>query len=66
METSARLIEEETHDDQVQEAHPIFTCQICVEPMQSNQKLNYNNNCVHPFLLCQIHRNPYSQQGAKH
>ena len=26
--------------DQVQEAHPIFTCQICVEPMFSNQKFN--------------------------
>ena len=46
--TSMRHIEE-THHDQVQEYHPIFACQRCVEPMKSNQKLNYNNNCVHPF-----------------
>jgi len=37
VETLARHIEGETHYDQVQEDHPIFTCQICVEPsMQSN------------------------------
>ena len=40
---------EETHHDQVQEYHPIFTCQICTKPMQSNQKLTYNNNYVHPL-----------------
>ena len=50
----------------LQEDYPIFTCQICIELMQSNQKLNYNINYVHPFLFCQIHQNPYSQQGAKH
>ena len=52
--------------DQVQEAHPIFTCQICVEPMLSNQKFNYNDNHVHPFLWCQIRRSLDWQQGAKH
>ncbi|XP_050258820.1 E3 ubiquitin-protein ligase RSL1-like [Quercus robur] len=37
-------------EEQVEE-DPVFTCEICIEPMQSNKKFNNNNNCVHPFCM---------------
>ena len=45
---SVKHIEEETHYDQLLEDHPIFTCQICVEPMQPNK------NSAKIIIMCTL------------